>query len=783
MADLDPVVQEILLEGDGEILRALNEIGEKGSEALKELAEAFSGGNGAMEAFANSLGAAIGAVSAATAALSAFVEKQDEAIQRLDFLATAFGSTAEKVAGLEAAFAQAGVSTATFERFAQRLTTTIAQQWPQITASVRTAATQQSEAQEQIVAATLKVKSAQDAVAFGAEEDAQKTASANLRVQETYHALQNAAQEQASARVRSTQSVVAANNSLESAENRLRTLTGSPPSAAEAQGLQIREAELAVDQARQAQADALIAKQREAEEQADKMAQKQQAFAAAQLAAQKDAAGLTDAQRARENSLAEAIDHRAAAQERADKLALTSIPRISSALQGVVDKNTDLAKSVDLSQVSVRNLTNGVIELASKQNNNAKPTGIQVYTELSKVLSSTTDDLITKDQQLAVVQQLLSRGFGAGSHDAAELLNVLKQGTKATEDYDAASKRHISTQEGGIKAAEDFKKAFEGFNQVLDLTTRDLAVLVSPALIAFFETLKSSLSENEGLLHQFVDGITAIGRAIGAIIQTVTDLGHAIDKVFSFEAGTTFKIALIGLVTFVAAFASAWLAVPTAILLVITAVGALARNFDELKQKAADWASSFISPAVIQFCQTFIGYLQSIVDWFVKIKANAPKFLGGGGGEAPASAGVGNAAASQVGQNAGAEGNPDGLKFASGGHVRGEGTATSDSIFARLSDGEFVQRSAAVQHYGVDFMNAINNMSFPGFAAGGLVASPVRMGGGAGGSIPASSTLNLSIDGRSFNGLRGPKSTVDDLSSFAIARQTGSGGKRPSWQG
>lgn len=49
---------------------------------------------------------------------------------------------------------------------------------------------------------------------------------------------------------------------------------------------------------------------------------------------------------------------------------------------------------------------------------------------------------------------------------------------------------------------------------------------------------------------------------------------------------------------------------------------------------------------------------------------------------------------------------------AAGGLITGPGTSTSDSIPARLSDGEFVVRASAVKHYGVDFMNALNNMRF-----------------------------------------------------------------------
>ncbi|EGO64165.1 hypothetical protein [Acetonema longum] len=66
--------------------------------------------------------------------------------------------------------------------------------------------------------------------------------------------------------------------------------------------------------------------------------------------------------------------------------------------------------------------------------------------------------------------------------------------------------------------------------------------------------------------------------------------------------------------------------------------------------------------------------------------------------------------------------------FASGGRVHGPGTGTSDSILARLSNGEWVMQAAAVQHYGPRMMDALNRMmiprtAVPGFAAGGLAGA------------------------------------------------------------
>lgn len=70
------------------------------------------------------------------------------------------------------------------------------------------------------------------------------------------------------------------------------------------------------------------------------------------------------------------------------------------------------------------------------------------------------------------------------------------------------------------------------------------------------------------------------------------------------------------------------------------------------------------------------------------------------------------------------------LAAATGGFISGPGTGTSDSILARLSNGEFVQRYAAVQYYGVDFMHALNGLRIPktalrGYAEGGPVGVAV----------------------------------------------------------
>ena len=58
------------------------------------------------------------------------------------------------------------------------------------------------------------------------------------------------------------------------------------------------------------------------------------------------------------------------------------------------------------------------------------------------------------------------------------------------------------------------------------------------------------------------------------------------------------------------------------------------------------------------------------------------------------------------------------LGAATGGYVSGPGSSTSDSVPARLSNGEYVMRASAVQAYGKDFFDSLNAK---GYARGGLV--------------------------------------------------------------
>jgi len=131
-----------------------------------------------------------------------------------------------------------------------------------------------------------------------------------------------------------------------------------------------------------------------------------------------------------------------------------------------------------------------------------------------------------------------------------------------------------------------------------------------------------------------------------------------------------------------------------------------------------------------------------------------------------------------------------GLQFAGGGHVRGPGTTTSDSIWARLSRDEFVVNAREVANVGLDFMHALNSGRIwdylanvfggvRGFSMGGLVdgissriimpsfspsivTAKVKAPGYAGGG-PVSGSFNLKINGQSVGVIHASEATARNI--------------------
>lgn len=129
-----------------------------------------------------------------------------------------------------------------------------------------------------------------------------------------------------------------------------------------------------------------------------------------------------------------------------------------------------------------------------------------------------------------------------------------------------------------------------------------------------------------------------------------------------------------------------------------------------------------------------------------------------------------------------------------GGHIRGPGTETSDSIPAMLSHNEFVQPAKATSHYGVDFMESVRSLKLPRFALGGLVGNvhmsmapaPVRLAGG--GRVEQSDSssserhmIDMRTDHGPVQGLRANDATLGQIKQAALMSASVRTGKAQSW--
>lgn len=186
--------------------------------------------------------------------------------------------------------------------------------------------------------------------------------------------------------------------------------------------------------------------------------------------------------------------------------------------------------------------------------------------------------------------------------------------------------------------------------------------------------------------------------------------------------------------------------------------------WESVKQITAD-AFTALTDTVKGWVDSVLGWLKPILDGIAKVNSAVSSGNSGAGGGGSVTA-------------------------ATGGHIRGPGTGTSDSIAAWLSNNEYVVKAKSVAKYGVGFMNAINSGRFkmPRFSTGGLNlisptprthyadGGPVQTGGGM-------RPLSLSLFGETFDGLMMPDNVADRMAKFAIGRQTRSAGRRPSWVG
>jgi hypothetical protein len=329
------------------------------------------------------------------------------------------------------------------------------------------------------------------------------------------------------------------------------------------------------------------------------------------------------------------------------------------------------------------------------------------------------------------------------------------------------------TQKIGAAVAPAFAELLTSVKQLMTQIVTDFQTL------PIGDAINSTFSRLGGAFQRLGDFLTPImlrvGFAIGnAIVEGIYQaVSQSISQIFSglgTELQQNFRILVTNLAR-IGQLITEHLVDPT--VAALTEIGDFFQNvwdkivqtgtaaWNAITQAAIDAFHNLTDP-IVQLVNSIIDVIQQAIDkakvlWsYITGNQQASAADGGGG---------------------------SGLPAAGGGLITGPGTATSDSIPAWLSTGEFVMRASAVRTYGAGLMHALNSLQAPRFAAGGLNlghAAP-RF---ATASVPVSGqrVLNLSIEGRSFSGLSIPENTAKSLERFAVNSQIASTGRKPSWR-
>lgn len=120
--------------------------------------------------------------------------------------------------------------------------------------------------------------------------------------------------------------------------------------------------------------------------------------------------------------------------------------------------------------------------------------------------------------------------------------------------------------------------------------------------------------------------------------------------------------------------------------------------------------------------------------------------------------------------------------LATGGYVSGPGTATSDSIHAMLSNGEYVINANAVSKFGINFFDLINyntdhtkemlkkisgNFVLPKYATGGYVTTNTSQSTNSTSVSNSSQTSSITIQNLHLNGIQDVQKLVKELENYS----------------
>lgn len=439
--------------------------------------------------------------------------------------------------------------------------------------------------------------------------------------------------------------------------------------------------------------------------------------------------------------------------------------KLTDVLDDVAEKFQDMPDGVEKSAIA--------IELFGRSGTRMIPFLNQGKEGIAKLTAQT--------ERLSPTLTTAQKQIGSNFNDALDRLSLAASNTK--NQFFLLFAPALQRLVDGLTEA-----IVQNRDAILDLG-RTILNNARPALVDFLALIRGDQPTKGGFVDRVVQGLKAVGEAIGIVVAAFNGLvaaadlvAEAINSIFGTEftgKGLVIAALIVQLVGGFGLMASAVTLVSAAVTALATAIGFIVTLFGPwgvaiaavavaigalwVKLGGIDGVKVLLQDFLDWFTNTWVGQILVWVGKLIiklgELAAAFAKALFKGGGDGKVSVG--------------GSGTPTG--FAEGGKIRGPGSGTSDSILARLSDGEYVVKAAAVRHFGSGLFDALNNLRVPGFASGGMVAA-VPSGGG------SSRTLNLSIDGQSFQGLRVPEKTAKDLERFALNRRLASAGRAPAWQ-
>lgn len=431
---------------------------------------------------------------------------------------------------------------------------------------------------------------------------------------------------------------------------------------------------------------------------------------------------------------------------------------------------------------------------------------------IDDALRSRTQALADEQRDSARQLQDLTRQRGT----AQEELQLASQ--RRREDIVRSSERQINEilLQAARERSDRNAKALQEYNQAIEASAQKAGD--NYALIAQIEQRVAGSSRAR--LGQFAQAVRDLGIAWNGMLlslqnsavvtATITALGNLFTWIVQLQASTGipgFTVAALAGVAALATFATAirsasaalaLMALNPAVLiagLVALDIALLAntKTWDTFKGTLQGiWdiltgAWAVLKDAVIagialigEKIDGLIGGFQTLIAWAKKAADWIAKVFGGSSGGTGASADI-----------------PPPIPQATGGPVPGSGSG--DHVHILAEPGEFMQRRAAVQYYGLDVMRALNSMRIPsslfnglrGYALGGLIDGvlPNRGRMQAGGMVSVASPqggapIHLHFpDGRTFGPLMAARDIARGLREYAVTERFASAGRKPEFAG